>query len=43
MAAVSDVLLAMPSKETPRIQECHLVVGHILCQLVEAACCRSEA
>ncbi|HPH02873.1 MAG TPA: SIS domain-containing protein [Spirochaetota bacterium] len=43
MAAVSDVLLAMPSNETPRIQECHLVVGHILCQLVEAACCGGGA
>lgn len=43
MAAVSDVLLAMPSQETPRIQECHLVVGHILCQLVEEACCGSGA
>lgn len=42
MAAVSDVLLAMPSRETPRIQECHLVVGHILCQLVEAACCEDK-
>jgi D-sedoheptulose 7-phosphate isomerase len=36
-AAVADVLLAAPSKETPRIQECHVVAYHILCELVEAA------
>ena len=27
--------LRMPSQETPRIQECHILVGHILCGLVE--------
>ncbi|MDR2906603.1 MAG: D-sedoheptulose 7-phosphate isomerase [Bacteroidales bacterium] len=30
-----DVLLNMPSKDTPRIQEGHALVGHIICQLVE--------
>lgn len=33
----ADILLNMPSTDTPRIQECHIVVGHIICQLVEAA------
>lgn len=33
----ADVLLNMPSKDTPRIQECHLLIGHLICQLVEAA------
>ena len=28
-------LLNMPSKDTPRIQECHILVGHIICELVE--------
>jgi D-sedoheptulose 7-phosphate isomerase len=32
-----DVLLAMPSAETPRIQECHILVGHALCDAVEQA------
>jgi D-sedoheptulose 7-phosphate isomerase len=32
-----DLCLRMPSLETPKIQEGHLVVGHILCGLVEAA------
>jgi D-sedoheptulose 7-phosphate isomerase len=35
MSALSDYLLAIPSKDTPRIQECHILLGHILCQLVE--------
>ncbi|MEM6801856.1 MAG: D-sedoheptulose 7-phosphate isomerase [Bacteroidota bacterium] len=32
-----DVLLNMPSSDTPRIQECHMLLGHIICQLVEEA------
>ena len=32
-----DVLLNMPSTDTPRIQECHMLLGHIICQLVEEA------
>jgi D-sedoheptulose 7-phosphate isomerase len=30
-----DVIIHVPSRETPRIQEAHIVVGHILCELVE--------
>ena len=30
-------LLAVPSTDTPRIQECHVALGHIICELVEAA------
>lgn len=30
-------LLNMPSCDTPRVQESHILVGHILCELVEAA------
>lgn len=29
-------LLNVPSADTPRIQECHMVVGHAICQEVEA-------
>jgi D-sedoheptulose 7-phosphate isomerase len=32
----SDYLLNVPSTDTPRIQESHIMVGHIICQLVEA-------
>jgi D-sedoheptulose 7-phosphate isomerase len=35
MTACCDHLLAMPSNDTPRIQEAHILVGHILCGLIE--------
>jgi len=35
MADKVDLLIAVPSKATPRIQECHILIGHILCELVE--------
>ena len=37
MIELCDFLLAVPSAETPKIQEGHLVLGHILCGLVERA------
>ena len=33
----SDYLLNVPSTTTPRIQESHILIGHIICELVEAA------
>lgn len=30
-------LIAVPSSDTPRIQECHMLLGHTLCEIVEAA------
>ena len=35
MKSVSDYLINIPSTDTPRIQESHIMVGHIICQLVE--------
>jgi len=35
MAAISDVALVVPSANTARIQEAHIVIGHIICELVE--------
>jgi D-sedoheptulose 7-phosphate isomerase len=35
MKALSDYLVNVPSKNTPRIQESHIMLGHIICQLVE--------
>jgi len=35
MAEYCDVLLNVPSTDTPRIQECHILIGHIICELVE--------
>lgn len=34
-AAAADLHLAVPASETARIQEAHLLLGHILCELVE--------
>jgi D-sedoheptulose 7-phosphate isomerase len=36
MKAISDHLLNVPSFDTPRIQESHIMLGHIICELVEA-------
>ncbi len=30
-----DVLVEIPSKDTPRIQECHMLIGHAVCEIVE--------
>ncbi|NOT82077.1 MAG: D-sedoheptulose 7-phosphate isomerase [Gallionella sp.] len=35
MRGLCDFLLEVPSSDTPKIQEGHLVLGHILCGLVE--------
>ncbi|MEO6549508.1 MAG: D-sedoheptulose 7-phosphate isomerase [Ferruginibacter sp.] len=35
LKAFSDYLLNVPSTDTPRIQESHILLGHIICQLVE--------
>jgi len=32
---IVDWCLCIPSDETPRVQECHILVGHILCEIVE--------
>ncbi len=33
--SVADHVLAVPSSDTPRIQETHITLGHVLCQMVE--------
>jgi D-sedoheptulose 7-phosphate isomerase len=35
LKALSDYLIDIPSRNTPRIQEGHMLLGHIICQLVE--------
>ena len=35
MKAITDYLINVPSTDTPRIQESHILVGHILCQIIE--------
>jgi D-sedoheptulose 7-phosphate isomerase len=33
----ADIVLRVPSAHTPRIQECHILIGHMLCAQVELA------
>ncbi len=33
--AEADYCIRIPSDVTPRVQECHILVGHILCEAVE--------
>ena len=35
MNQICDTNLAVPSEDTPRIQEMHIVIGHIICHLIE--------
>ena len=37
MDKVSDIRVKVPSEDTPRIQEVHIMLGHILCEIVESA------
>ena len=36
LAAEADVLIAIPSDSTARIQELHIVLGHLLCEEIES-------
>lgn len=35
LAALADICLNMPSDDTPRIQEAHILTGHIICEIIE--------
>jgi len=37
VAKIADHVFRAPSDHTPRIQECHITAGHILCEMVELA------
>jgi len=36
MAGLSDFIIRVPSSDTPRIQESHILIGHIICELIES-------
>ena len=36
MRDVADVTICVPSTDTPRIQESHITIGHIICEVIEA-------
>jgi D-sedoheptulose 7-phosphate isomerase len=35
MKEVADCTIQIPSEETPRIQECHILTGHVICEIAE--------
>ena len=37
MKDISDFLINVPSTDTPRIQESHILIGHIICELIETS------
>lgn len=37
MKEVADFLINVPSDDTPRIQESHIMIGHIICEIVESS------
>jgi D-sedoheptulose 7-phosphate isomerase len=39
LKSLCEVCLCVPSTNTPRIQEMHILIGHIICQLIEDAIC----
>lgn len=36
IARMCDILLNVPCKDTPRIQEAHIMIGHIICEIIES-------
>lgn len=42
LAEVADLALVVPSDETDRIQEVHITIGHIICELVEESLCGEQ-
>jgi D-sedoheptulose 7-phosphate isomerase len=36
MNEISSYIIKVPSKDTPRIQESHILIGHIICELIES-------
>jgi D-sedoheptulose 7-phosphate isomerase len=37
LASAAEIAVVVPSRTTARIQECHIALGHVLCELVEKA------
>lgn len=42
MADLCDICLKVPSQETPRIQEAHILIGHIICSYIERGIFKGE-
>ncbi|HEY3413559.1 MAG TPA: SIS domain-containing protein [Armatimonadota bacterium] len=37
LSDVSDLVIVVPTHNVPRIQECHITIGHIVCEITERA------
>jgi D-sedoheptulose 7-phosphate isomerase len=35
MARIADIAIIVPSNDTPRIQESHILIGHMICDIIE--------
>lgn len=35
MKKLADTCICVPSTDTPRIQESHITIGHIICEIIE--------
>lgn len=42
LAKLADVSFLVPSMVTARIQEAHITIGHIICELVEQTLCQEQ-
>ena len=42
LAELADLCITVPADTSPRIQECHITIGHILCDIVERRLCGEE-
>lgn len=42
LGSLVDYCLCVPSQDTPRVQEAHITIGHIICDLVEAELSRDD-
>lgn len=38
----TDYIICVPSSDTPRIQECHILIGHIMCEIIENELVKGE-
>ena len=38
LAPMSDIVIAVPSDDVPRIQEAHIAIGHLICEFTESQC-----
>lgn len=42
LGQLADMTISVPSEDTPRIQEMHILIGHILCEIVEKEMMKSK-